>query len=108
MELCTIHTYPPVMNRMNIYIIWVGDWMLVKSNANYKDLIVGADTRIPLSDGQMAASINFDNAATTPPFASVIQAIEDLSLIHISEPTRLLSISYAVFCLKKKKEHNNI
>eukprot|EP00658_Telonema_sp_P-2_P066281 TRINITY_DN55333_c0_g1_i2.p2 TRINITY_DN55333_c0_g1~~TRINITY_DN55333_c0_g1_i2.p2 ORF type:complete len:114 (+),score=27.96 TRINITY_DN55333_c0_g1_i2:140-481(+) len=29
----------------------------------------------------------------------------NLSLIHISEPTRLLSISYAVFCLKKK---NNI
>src|SRR5678815_5338369 len=29
--------------------------------------------------------------------------VEDLSLIHISEPTRLLSISYAVFCLKKKK-----
>ena len=26
-----------------------------------------------------------------------------LSLIHISEPTRLLSISYAVFCLKKTK-----
>src|SRR5678815_3230828 len=25
---------------------------------------------------------------------------EALSLIHISEPTRLLSISYAVFCLK--------
>src|SRR5678815_2764197 len=28
----------------------------------------------------------------------------ELSLIHISEPTRLLSISYAVFCLKKKKK----
>src|SRR5674536_131955 len=27
--------------------------------------------------------------------------VGDLSLIHISEPTRLLSISYAVFCLKK-------
>ena len=27
-----------------------------------------------------------------------------LSLIHISEPTRLLSISYAVFCLKKSEE----
>src|SRR5678816_3850570 len=27
-------------------------------------------------------------------------AIGQLSLIHISEPTRLLSISYAVFCLK--------
>eukprot|EP00658_Telonema_sp_P-2_P056130 TRINITY_DN44615_c0_g2_i1.p1 TRINITY_DN44615_c0_g2~~TRINITY_DN44615_c0_g2_i1.p1 ORF type:complete len:233 (-),score=52.05 TRINITY_DN44615_c0_g2_i1:1-699(-) len=39
----------------------------------------------------------------------LIQEIGDLkedlklSLIHISEPTRLLSISYAVFCLKKKK-----
>src|SRR5678815_5807322 len=30
--------------------------------------------------------------------------VHDLSLIHISEPTRLLSISYAVFCLKKKKK----
>ena len=29
---------------------------------------------------------------------------EDLSLIHISEPTRHLRISYAVFCLKKKKQ----
>ena len=28
----------------------------------------------------------------------------DLSLIHISEPTRRTPISYAVFCLKKKKE----
>ena len=27
---------------------------------------------------------------------------EDLSLIHISEPTRPEPISYAVFCLKKK------
>src|SRR5678815_3937733 len=31
-----------------------------------------------------------------------------LSLIHISEPTRLLSISYAVFCLKKKNNINTI
>src|SRR5674476_1520629 len=28
---------------------------------------------------------------------------EILSLIHISEPTRQAEISYAVFCLKKKK-----
>src|SRR5450756_444086 len=33
---------------------------------------------------------------TTPPSI--------LSLIHISEPTRLGMISYAVFCLKKKKK----
>ena len=33
-----------------------------------------------------------------------------LSLIHISEPTRRTPISYAVFCLKKKKttRHNTL
>ena len=30
--------------------------------------------------------------------------LNDLSLIHISEPTRRYAISYAVFCLKKKKK----
>src|SRR5660397_106818 len=30
--------------------------------------------------------------------------LHHLSLIHISEPTRLRRISYAVFCLKKKKQ----
>src|SRR5665648_412507 len=30
--------------------------------------------------------------------------LNNLSLIHISEPTRLGMISYAVFCLKKKKQ----
>src|SRR5674476_392257 len=30
----------------------------------------------------------------------------ELSLIHISEPTRQAEISYAVFCLKKKKTWN--
>ena len=29
-----------------------------------------------------------------------------LSLIHISEPTRRTPISYAVFCLKKKKKNH--
>ena len=29
---------------------------------------------------------------------------QNLSLIHISEPTRQAEISYAVFCLKKKKK----
>src|SRR5450756_2805451 len=31
--------------------------------------------------------------------------LHSLSLIHISEPTRLGMISYAVFCLKKKKKN---
>ena len=33
---------------------------------------------------------------------------EALSLIHISEPTRLGMISYAVFCLKKKKKKTRL
>src|SRR5450756_476449 len=32
------------------------------------------------------------------------RTVRKLSLIHISEPTRLGMISYAVFCLKKKKK----
>ena len=33
-------------------------------------------------------------------------ACVSLSLIHISEPTRRTPISYAVFCLKKKKTNH--
>eukprot|EP00831_Metopus_contortus_P062753 TRINITY_DN54993_c0_g1_i1.p1 TRINITY_DN54993_c0_g1~~TRINITY_DN54993_c0_g1_i1.p1 ORF type:complete len:133 (+),score=35.03 TRINITY_DN54993_c0_g1_i1:78-476(+) len=45
---------------------------------------------------------------STSPLQKVIRRITMglcfcLSLIHISEPTRPLYISYAVFCLKKKK-----
>ena len=32
------------------------------------------------------------------------EVVLNLSLIHISEPTRQAEISYAVFCLKKKKK----
>ena len=39
--------------------------------------------------------------------AGLIEGVQELSLIHISEPTRLLSISYAVFCLKKKNTTTN-
>ena len=36
----------------------------------------------------------------------VDEVVHFLSRIHISEPKRLLSISYAVFCLKKKTQHH--
>ena len=35
--------------------------------------------------------------------AALIFSAKELSLLHISEPTRRTPISYAVFCLKKKK-----
>eukprot|EP00831_Metopus_contortus_P016244 TRINITY_DN16789_c0_g1_i3.p1 TRINITY_DN16789_c0_g1~~TRINITY_DN16789_c0_g1_i3.p1 ORF type:complete len:183 (-),score=45.79 TRINITY_DN16789_c0_g1_i3:2-550(-) len=37
-----------------------------------------------------------------------LETLYILSLIHISEPTRPLYISYAVFCLKKKKKKQKI
>ena len=40
------------------------------------------------------------------PFYFVQLSSIDLSLIHISEPTRQAEISYAVFCLKKKNKKN--
>lgn len=49
--------------------------MFVKYNANYRELIVGVDVKVPLSNGQMVTSINFDNAATTPPLSSVLQTV---------------------------------
>src|SRR5450756_2663154 len=36
--------------------------------------------------------------------SEIMRRIKGLSLIHISEPTRLGMNSYAVFCLKKKKK----
>src|SRR5450756_1808426 len=41
------------------------------------------------------------------PDKMVLRCRYHLSLIHISEPTRLGMISYAVFCLKKKKKNKN-
>src|SRR5660397_266974 len=43
-------------------------------------------------------------------FTSVVALLLtlSLSLIHISEPTRLRRMSYAVFCLKKKKKTKTI
>ncbi len=49
------------------------------SQTNYKNLIEGTDVRIPLSNGRYTNEINFDNAATTPPLKSVMDAITDFA-----------------------------
>src|SRR5674536_240952 len=53
-------------------------------------------------DGSTAENLKDRPSKPKNPYRKLTD--EDLSLIHISEPTRLLSISYAVFCLKKKKK----
>ena len=72
---------------------------IVGPNGGGKSLFV--DTLIgkyPLREGTV--QYDFSPSAT--------QTLYDLSLIHISEPTRLGMISYAVFCLKKKKKKKTI
>ena len=58
----------------------------------------------------VATSIGFqscldddDNNAYYLRYPNALVTVKELSLIHISEPTRQAEISYAVFCLKKKK-----
>src|SRR5450756_2885358 len=57
------------------------------------------DLRPRVAVVQGRADLEEDGAALG---AERVGAVHDLSLIHISEPTRLGMISYAVFCLKKK------
>src|SRR5678815_6177808 len=59
--------------------IWAASWPSAAGDVDVKPLI---------NDARWSTGANYH-----------------LSLIHISEPTRLLSISYAVFCLKKKTEN---
>ena len=58
--------------------------------------VMFTDIRMPKMDG-----ITLVSKASEFKKKPLIAAV--LSLIHISEPTRLGMISYAVFCLKKKK-----
>jgi cysteine desulfurase/selenocysteine lyase len=50
-----------------------------KQQNKLRDLIVGVDEKIPLEDGRFIKAIHFDNAATTPPFKSVLKAIEQFA-----------------------------
>ena len=49
-----------------------------------KNLIVGANSMVKLTNGNSVHYINFDNAATTPPFQSVINEIVDFSSCYSS------------------------
>jgi len=44
-----------------------------------RSLVVGTETKVPLKNGGNVTAINFDNAATTPPFFSVMKEIEDFA-----------------------------
>src|SRR5678816_4634005 len=66
-------------------------------------LVVLLDVVVVLQlDAALETGRDLADVVLHPPHRLDLAGVDDLSLIHISEPTRLLSISYAVFCLKKK------
>ncbi|MFZ7102014.1 MAG: aminotransferase class V-fold PLP-dependent enzyme [Peptococcaceae bacterium] len=42
---------------------------------NFRNLVVGIDTQVPLQNGRQTTAVNFDNAASTPPFVAVLNEI---------------------------------
>lgn len=51
----------------------------IKYKTNFREFVVGVDTKIPRNNGDFTTAINFDNAATTPPFKSALQEIINFS-----------------------------
>src|SRR5678815_2590789 len=70
-------------------------------NAIYGSEVARVSMRTDETAGPLVAE-RFGIDFTDTPGVGTGKFSLELCLIHISEPTRLLSISYAVFCLKKK------
>ena len=82
---------------------------------DFEDLLITSDVDVETSEliASKLANEKFSNDPSLEEVQSSLSKIIneivstniktiDLSLIHISEPTRQAEISYAVFCLKKK------
>src|SRR5450756_1298057 len=64
---------------------------------------VGHEVRVA-ADRRREVQVRRAREPEVPEVGRAVARLLELSLIHISEPTRLGMISYAVFCLKKKKK----
>lgn len=51
---------------------------------DWRRLVAGVDSSIPLPDGSRVTSVNFDNSATTPPFWSVLQELQNFISVYAS------------------------
>lgn len=49
-----------------------------------RQMVVGVDSRIPILNGESVTAINFDNAATTPPFISVMNELNEFAQCYSS------------------------
>src|SRR5450756_3053416 len=88
--------------KSNATVIPLLDSRCVISGINRR---TGEDVLVKGTNGEYC---DLSYVSPLPQFQSGdIVVTSSLSLIHISEPTRLGMISYAVFCLKKKKVKEN-
>src|SRR5450759_4245397 len=104
---------PEPMERLQGYLQRAGIPMSQYFNAFVIQTLQGLDAlKIPQDPSMMTlgdANLLIGRIALLPDDVKVkidylvkdARSVIDLSLIHISEPTRLGMISYAVFCLKK-------
>lgn len=50
----------------------------------YRDLVIGTNSTVPIQNDRFTNEINFDNAATTPPFKTVLQELVDFAPLYAS------------------------
>src|SRR5678809_61540 len=108
--LRAIH-YPPILNEpksairaeqhedINLITLLVGasaDGLQILTKQNEWVGVTSLPEQIVVNVGDMLQRL------TNNKLRSTTHRVVNLSLIHISEPTRQAEISYAVFCLKKK------
>lgn len=58
--------------------------MFENQGSPFRKLVAGVNAQVPIKNGVMTPYINFDNAATTPPFISVVNRIIDFSQLYSS------------------------
>ena len=75
----------------------------MQQNGPKPDVLTFAGNGEPTAHPHFAGIIEDTLALRDIYFPQAKVSVLSLSLIHISEPTRQAEISYAVFCLKKKK-----
>src|SRR5680860_1692672 len=93
---------------MEIGIVGLG-----KMGANMARRMIGGGHRVVVANRSPGPIKELEGEGAVPAwsYAELAQELRSpravwmLSLIHISEPTRRTPISYAVFCLKKKKKN---